>query len=605
MAGRRKAPGRGLGAVDEPAIDVDDVEPGSDPALRALRRQLLFDTLRPYRSRLTVGAIAVVISTAALLSIPVLVKLGIDHGVTPRHSGTLLQCVDFVCQRSAQGIAGRVAELSLYDLRTRLWRHMQGLSLDWFERQKSGRVISRATSDVEAVYELFSQAALTLVSNLLLFVGIGVLLFVLDPLLALVVMAVIPVLVLATWMFKQRSERAYRAVREKIALVIIHLAETLTGIRVVQAFTREPINQAQFDDVNNQHLDANNETVLLMSVYGPSIDFLGQLAIALVLVVGGLRVIDGATSVGTLAAFILYVRQFFDPLQDLSQFYNSLQAANAGLEKIASVLVTESSVPEAGAPDELPPPAPGRGGAEIHLDGVSFGYRAGELVLHDVDLTIAAGETLALVGATGAGKSTIAKLVARFYDPTIGSVTLDGHDIRAIATRSLRRAIAVVPQEAFLFAGTIHDNIAMGRPDATREQVEAAAWAVGAHAFVSGLPDGYDTDVNKRGARLSGGQRQLISFARAWLVDPRVLILDEATSALDLPSERLIQRALRQLLVERTAIVIAHRLSSIEMADRVAVVEGGRIVELGSQAELLAADTRFASLHRRWEATLA
>jgi ABC-type multidrug transport system fused ATPase/permease subunit len=487
----------------------------------------------------------------------------------------------------------------------RLWRHMQGLSLDWFERQKSGRVISRATSDVEAVYELFSQAALTLVSNMLLFIGIGVLLVILDPVLALVVMAVIPVLLLATWVFKRRSERAYRAVREKIALVIIHLAETLTGIRVVQAYTREPINQAQFDDVNNQHLAANNQTVLLMSVYGPGIDFLGQLAIALVLVVGGLRAIDGATSIGTLTAFVLYVRQFFDPLQDLSQFYNSLQAANAGLEKIASVLTTESSVPDSPSAEPLPPASPGRGGAEIRLADVTFAYRVGEPVLQRVDLTIGAGETLALVGATGAGKSTIAKLVARFYDPTTGAVSLDGHDLRTIATASLRQAIAVVPQEAFLFAGTIHENIAMGRPDARRAEVEAAAWAVGAHAFVSSLPDGYDTDVNKRGARLSGGQRQLISFARAWLVDPRVLILDEATSALDLPSERLIQRALRQLLVERTAIVIAHRLSSIEMADRVAVVEGGRIVELGTQAELLAADTRFAALHRRWEATLA
>ncbi|MCU1464013.1 MAG: transporter [Acidimicrobiales bacterium] len=610
----RKKPGRGLGAVDEPAVDVDEVEPGSDPALRALRKQLLSDTLRPYRGRLAVGAVAVVGSTLAVLSVPVLVKLGIDHGVTPRHSGTLMKCVavllvaiavDFGCQRIAQRIAGEVAERSSYDLRMRLWRHMQGLSLDWFERQKSGRVISRATSDVEAVYELFSQAALTLVSNLMLFVGIGVLLVVLDPLLALVVMAVIPVLLLATWVFKRRSERAYRAVREKIALVIIHLAETLTGIRVVQAFTREPINQAQFDDINDQNLAANNQTVLLMSVYGPGIDFLGQLAIALVLVVGGLRVIDGATSVGTLTAFILYVRQFFDPLQELSQFYNSLQAANAGLEKIASVLATESSVPERAGADHLPPPEPGRGGAEIHLARVSFRYRAGELVLRDVELTIGAGETLALVGATGAGKSTIAKLVARFYDPSDGAVTLDGHDLRLLAPSSLRKAIAVVPQEAFLFAGTIHENVAMGRPDATRAEVEAAAWAVGAHAFVTALPDGYDTDVNTRGARLSGGQRQLISFARAWLVDPRVLILDEATSALDLPSERLIQRALRQLLVDRTAIVIAHRLSSIEMADRVAVVEGGRIVELGSQAELLSTDTRFAALHRRWEATLA
>jgi ABC-type multidrug transport system fused ATPase/permease subunit len=410
----------------------------------------------------------------------------------------------------------------------------------------------------------------------------------------------------ATWLFKDRSELAYRAVRENIALVLVHLAESLTGIRVVQAFSREPLSQAQFEDVNSQHLRANAETVRLMSLYGPSVELLGQLCLVLVLLVGGFRALDGQITVGVLAAFLLYLRQFFDPLQELSEFFNSLQAANAGLEKIAGVLEATSTVPEAPTARALAAPAVSGSvvGAEVRLDRVTFSY-ARDPVLHEVDLVVAPGETLALVGATGAGKSTIAKLVARFYDPTQGRVLVDGCDLREVTTASLRAAVAVVPQEAFLFSGSVHDNIALGRAGVTRPQVEAAALAVGAHGFIVELPDGYDTEVDRGGARLSGGQRQLISFARAWISDPRILILDEATSSLDLRSERQIQRALAELLADRTAIVIAHRLSSIEVADRVAVVEGGRIVELGTPGELLALDGRFRLLHERWERTLA
>jgi ABC-type multidrug transport system fused ATPase/permease subunit len=392
-------------------------------------------------------------------------------------------------------------------------------------------------------------------------------------------------------------------VREKIALILVHMAEGLTGIRVVQAFTREPLSQAQFEDVNSQHLRANAETVRLMSVYGPSVELLGQLDVVLILFVGGLRAFHGDISVGTLAAFLLLVRMFFDPLQDLSQFFNSWQAATAGLEKIAGVLRVTSDVPE--SHDAQPLPARrsgGEGGVAVRFDQVTFSYGR-EPVLHNVDLSIAAGETLALVGATGAGKSTIAKLVARFYDPTVGRVLLDGHDLRHVTSDSMRSAVAVVPQEAFLFSGTIHDNIALGRPGVTRADVELAAVAVGADGFIGALPDRYDTDVDRRGARLSGGQRQLISFARAWIGDPRVLILDEATSALDLRTERLLQQALAGLLADRTAIVIAHRLSSLEVADRVAVVEQGRIVELGTRLELLALGGRFALLHERWQAS--
>ena len=606
----------GLGTVEADVGASDDVELAASADLRRARRHLLAETLGPYRLRVAAAAACVLTSSAAQIAMPSLVGIGIDRGVIRHNRGELelilvlyaiAAATDALAQRVAQRLVGGVAERAVYDLRTRLWRHLQGLSLDWFERQKTGRVISRATADVDAVYELFSQAALSLVTAVLTMSAIAVVLVVKDAVLGGVVLGVIPVLIGATWLFTGRSELAYRAVREKIALVLVHLTESLTGIRVVQAFTREPLNQAQFEDINSQHLRANALTVRLMSIYGPGVEFLGQISVVLVLLVGGFRALDGAVTVGTLTAFFLYLRQFFDPLQELSQFFNSLQSSNAGLEKIAGVLQAVSTVPEPSTPVVLTRPATATddalgGGAEVHLERVTFSYGR-EAVLHDVDLKIASGETLALVGATGAGKSTIAKLIARFYDPTNGRVLIDGHDLRNVSTESLRAAVAVVPQEAFLFSGSVHDNIALGRPKVTRAQVEAAATEVGAHEFIVELPDGYDTEVDRRGARLSGGQRQLISFARAWVSDPRVLILDEATSALDLRSERLIQRALAELLADRTAVVIAHRLSSIEVADRVAVVEDGRIVELGTQPELLALGGRFGVLYDRWLAS--
>jgi ATP-binding cassette subfamily B protein len=591
---------------------VEDIELAASDELRRARRRLLAETLRPYRAPIAVAALCLLVSTVALVAMPLIVKAGIDHGIVKRDRHALVVWVvlfliaaaaDAVAQRLAQARVGRTAESAIYDLRVRLWNHLQGLSLDWYERQKSGRVISRATSDVDAVYELFSQAALALVSSTVTMAAIAGVLLYLDPVLGGVVLGVIPILAGATWIFNQRSERAYRTVREKIALILVHMAEGLTGIRVVQAYTREPLSQAQFEDVNSQHLRANAETVRLMSVYGPSVELLGQLDVVLILFLGGLRAVHGDVSVGTLTAFLLLVRMFFDPLQDLSQFFNSWQAANAGLEKIVGVLRATSTVPESPAARPLPARTDGRRvGADVVLDQVTFSYER-DPVLHDVSLTIDAGETLALVGATGAGKSTIAKLIARFYDPTDGRVLLDGRDLRDVTTASLRAAVAIVPQEAFLFSGTIHDNIALGRAGVSPADVRAAASAVGVDPFIRLLPDRYDTDVDRRGARLSGGQRQLISFARAWIGDPRVLILDEATSALDLRTERLLQQALLRLLAGRTAVVIAHRLSSLDVADRIAVVEQGQIVELGTRAELLGLGGRFSLLHARWQAS--
>jgi ABC-type multidrug transport system fused ATPase/permease subunit len=601
----------GIGTAAPQEVPEEDRALLVDDERRRSGRELVRSLLRPYTRQVVLASLSVIASTAAVLAMPLFVKMGIDHGVGDRDVGAVIASligfllaagVDFAGQGLSFRYVGRVAESAIYDLRVRLFTHISSLPLAFFERMKSGRVIARMTSDIDALYELLGQAAVAVVSNLLLLVGIGVTMFILDPVLALVALAVVPLLVLATLVFRKRSTRAYQNVRERVAGVIVTMAEALTGVRVVQAFARERQTRRQFAEVNDAHRRANAETVTLMSLYGPGVELIGQVAVVLVLLVGGYRALgrsDATAYVGTLTAFVLYLRQFFEPLQELSQFYNSWQAATAGAIQVAAVLDTTSTVPSPASPVPLPD-----GNGEVRFDHVTFGYREAE-VLHDVDLLIPGGQTLALVGATGAGKSTIAKLVARFYDPTTGAVTLDGVDLRDVADEELRRAVAVVPQEPFLFTGTVRDNIALGRPEATDEEVEAAAWAVGAHPFVAALPEGYATDVRSRGARLSAGQRQLLSFARAWLVQPRLLILDEATSALDLPSERLVQRALRALLADRTAVVIAHRFSSLEIADRVAVVDGGRIVETGARAELLARPSRFRTMHEAWLASVS
>ncbi|HVU73369.1 MAG TPA: ABC transporter ATP-binding protein [Mycobacteriales bacterium] len=583
-----------------------------DEDRRRAGRGLLAQLVREHRNQ-AIGAVAAVLtSTGALLLMPLMVKHGIDVTVKQHRFGPLAVALtffliaalaDYVAQLVAQRLVGQIAETSTRDLRVRLFTHVMHQPLAFFERLRTGRVVARLTSDLDALYELLGQAAVAVIGNLLLLVGIATVMIVLDWVLALVVLAIVPLLIVLTTQFGLRARDAYQQVRERVGAVITAMTEVITGVRVVQAFAREKRSRHDFAQVNEAYRDANAETVMLMSVFGPGVEMIGQIAIVLVLVVGGTRALHTdhpALYVGTLTAFVLYLRSFFDPLQELSQFYNSWHAATAAAVQVAGVLDTTTTVPEPAAPVALP-----AGNGEVRLSGVSFAYSADlPEVLHDVDLVVPGGTTLALIGSTGAGKSTIAKLAARFYDPVRGAVALDGVDLRDIAGPELRRAVAVVTQEPFLFAGSVADNVRVGRPDATDAEVEAACRAVGVHDVVAGLPEGYATDVSRRGARLSAGQRQLLAFARVWLADPRVLVLDEATSALDLPSERLVQRALGGLLADRTAIVIAHRYSSLEIADAVAVVEGGRIVEHGKRAALLRGDTRFAALHRDWLASL-
>jgi ABC-type multidrug transport system fused ATPase/permease subunit len=454
---------------------------------------------------------------------------------------------------------------------------------------------------VDAIYEMLETGFDGLVTAALTLVGTAGILLFLDVRLGLVALLCGPFLAWLTNWFRKASARSYTVTREKVALVIVHFVESMGGIRAVQAFRREARNQEIFDDVNDQYRAANLVAFRLVAWFMPGIRLIGNITIAAVLLYGGYRAYQGDVTVGVLAAFLLYLRQFFEPMMEISQFYNTFQSASAALEKLAGVLDEEPGVPEPTRPRELPD---SRG--ELRFEGVQFSYVDGRPVLTDLDLTVPAGQTLALVGTTGAGKTTLAKLATRFYDPTGGRVLLDGVDLREISSDALRDRVVMVTQENYLFSGSVADNIRFGRPDATRDQVVAAARALGAHDFISALPEGYDTDVSNRGGRLSAGQRQLVAFARAFLADPAVLILDEATSSLDVPSERLVQQALRTVLAGRTAVIIAHRLSTVEIADRVLVMEHGRVVEDGSPAELVArGGGRYSALHEAWLDSLA
>jgi ABC-type multidrug transport system fused ATPase/permease subunit len=597
------------------AEDADQVTGKLSALLRRRGRRLLTSLLHPYRGRVAVTLTLIIIANLAALAGPWLVGLAIDIGLPPLiHSGDVRPLAAIVAGFGAavvvQAVAsrafifsmGQLGEMVVLELRRRLFAHFQQLPVAFHERYTSGRVISRQTSDVDSISDLFEEGLDSLVSAVFSLVLVGAGMLLLDWPLGLVVLAGFgPLAGLTVW-FRRQSSSAYRRSRETIAQVIVHFVETFGGIRAVQAFRREHRNEEIFGELNAQYADASLRSSRLIAIYSPAITLVGNVAIGAVLLYGGLRVMDGDMKVGVLATFLLYLERFFDPLQDLSQFYNTFQSAAAALEKISGVLDEEPAVPEPAEPGRLPDRS-GRG-REVRFESVRFGYRD-SAVLPGLELTIPAGQTVALVGATGAGKTTVARLLARFYDPGGGRILLDGVDLRALADQTLRREVVLVTQENFLFSGSIADNMRLGKPDASQAEIEAAAAAIGADAFIRALPGGFDAPVGKRGSRLSAGQRQLISFGRAFLAAPAVLVLDEATSLLDIPGERVVQAALRTILAGRTALIIAHRLSTVAIADRVIVLSAGGIVEDGSPRRLLAAGGEYSALHADWRASLA
>lgn len=588
---------------------------------KAVRRRsltLLASLIRPVRLRFWLTIATVVLSQAARVSGPALIAFGIDHALPALQSGNnvplVLTGVAYLAAAvAAAGLTAlyvtstaKLSQAMLLDLRLRVFRHTQRLSMEFHEKYTSGRIIARQTSDLEALRELLDSGVSSLASGVLFMLLTAATIFALDWRSGLIVLAAgIPMFLLARW-YQKHSQIAFRQSRVVSARLIVHFVETMTGIRAVKAFRKERENASRYGELAEDYRKATVRSINLNGVFQPGLVLIGNVCVAAVLLFGGFRVLNGDLAVGVLLALMLSTKRFFQPVDQMAMFYNSFQSAQAALEKVSGLL------------EEVPTVRPPKNAVEltaaagrVEFRGVKFRYGQGPLIIPTLDLTIPAGQTVALVGQTGAGKSTIAKLIARFYDVSAGSVTLDGVDLRQLGTTDLRRNIVMVTQEAFLFSGSVAENIALGRPEASREEIEAAAMAVGAHDFILELPEGYDTDVHKRGGRVSSGQRQLISFARAFLARPAVLILDEATSSLDIPSERLVQSGLARLLqgtdhngTRRTALIIAHRLSTVETADRVLIVHDGKVVEDGTPEELIGGGGRFARLHAAWKDSL-
>jgi ABC-type multidrug transport system fused ATPase/permease subunit len=603
-----------IGNIGRLFADLWRLVRGEDQRARKVR--WMIGLLRPYRRRMILMFVALLLETGAALAPPYLLGKAIDSGISAGDVSTLDWIVAaFVFATVLYAVAtywetylvGWIGTRALQDLRERIFTHLQSMSIGFFTRRSPGVLISRMTNDVEALNQLVTNGLVTIFSSTLTLVGIVVIMLFLDVKLALITFVTFPLLAVASVVFRVVSAGTYRATRERIAAVTAYLQETLSGVRVVRSFGQEPRHVAAMTDLNEQNRDVNMKTVYLNASYFPAVELLAALGTAVILLYGGSQAIEGALEVGVVVAFVGYLTRFFEPIQELSQLYTTYQQGMAALDKIFDLLDT--------APDMVDAPGaidPGTLRGEIELEGVWFSYAeqtAAEdgaapdddlWALRDVDLHVPPGQTLALVGATGAGKSTFAKLVARFYDPQKGIVRVDGHDLRGVQQRALRRQLGIVPQEGFLFSGSVRENVAFGRPEATEEEIEAAIAAVGATDFVTRLPEGLDTEVGERGIQLSAGQRQLVAFARALLAEPRILILDEATSNVDVRTEKTIERGLERLLHGRTAIVIAHRLSTIRRAGKIVVLEHGQIAEQGTHDELINASGPYSKLYGAW-----